>query len=237
LADALAQLQTELPAVKKDQTARVPTKSGGEYSYTYAGLPALSEAVLPLMGRLGLSFSAKPTWTEESGFVLRYMLRHSPSNQFDTGDWPLPDPRDNTNQAIGSAITYGRRYILSALTGVAADEDDDAQVARDSDAYPSRSRQRREPEPPETKTDAEWLVDAQEAVLNNDESALLAIGRQVSAAGQWQGELKDQLLALRAKLLENQQKQETPPAQPDGVPGPHTPPEEGDKHEPTEAQS
>jgi hypothetical protein len=235
MAMSLAILQTQLPVVKKDQKAVVPTKAGGSYSYNYAGLPAVSE-VLPLLGRLGLSFSCKPMWTADSGFVMRYTLRHV-GGEVDTGDWPLPDPMNNPSTAIGSALTYARRYCLGAVTGLVTDEDDDARGAQDARAGHRPSESDLDGVSLETKTDAEWLVDAQEAVLNNDEPTLLAIGRQVSAAGQWQGELKDQLLALRAKLLENQQKQETPPAQPDGAPDPHTPPEEGGEHEPTEAQS
>jgi hypothetical protein len=33
-------------------------------------------------------------------------------------------------QEIGSALTYARRYSLSALIGIAADEDDDANAAQ-----------------------------------------------------------------------------------------------------------
>ena len=51
------------------------------------------------------------------------MLIHS-SGQFISDDITIPIAQ-NTAQAIGSALTYGRRYGLSALVGIVSDEDDD----------------------------------------------------------------------------------------------------------------
>ena len=64
LAAALAALQTHLPRVGKAETGEVKgtSKDGRAYSYTYqyADLPAISDELLPMLGELGLSFSAKP---------------------------------------------------------------------------------------------------------------------------------------------------------------------------------
>ena len=55
------------------------------------------------------------------------MLIHS-SGQFISDDITIPIAQ-NTAQAIGSALTYGRRYGLSALVGIVSDDDDDAELA------------------------------------------------------------------------------------------------------------
>ncbi len=130
LASALAELQTALPEVKKGETAKVPTKTGGSYSYSYASLADVSRAVLPLLGERGLSFSTKPTMVGDR-FVLVYLLRHI-SGESDEGMYPLPDPTRATPQEIGSAITYGRRYTLCSVTGLtpAGDDDDAAAMSR-----------------------------------------------------------------------------------------------------------
>ena len=61
----------------------------------------------------------------------------------ESGQWLASEcrmPYDNTGsknaiQSMGSAITYARRYSLSALVGVVADDDDDGEGAwrRDDD--------------------------------------------------------------------------------------------------------
>lgn len=127
LAAALAAFQAHLPVIGKDNTATVPTKTGGSYQYKYADLSDVSRAVLPALARHGLSFSTKPTMTEDGHFVLAYVLRHE-SGEEDSGIYPLPS--GGTPQSVGSALTYARRYVLSAMTGVAPDEDDDGQAAQ-----------------------------------------------------------------------------------------------------------
>lgn len=126
LAAALAELQTQLPEIKKDKQAEVTMKTGQKYSYAYADLYGVSREVLPLLGRLGLSFTARPTLNDQGKFVLSYELLHV-SGDHRVGEYPLPD--SGSPQALGSAITYGRRYCLCAVTGVAAEEEDDGAQA------------------------------------------------------------------------------------------------------------
>lgn len=123
LALALAGFQADLPKIAKAQSATVPTKAGGSYSYSYADLSDVSERVLPLLAKQGLAFTALPTISGNL-FVLRYQLLHD-SGEALGGEYPLGDPKASA-QAIGSAITYARRYCLCAVTGVSPDDDDDA---------------------------------------------------------------------------------------------------------------
>lgn len=122
LATALAAFQAELPRVGKGNTA-----DAGTYKYKYADLADVSSAVLPLLGKHGLSFSAKPMLDGDGKFVLEYTLRHSSGEQ-DGGRYPLPTGKP---QDVGSAITYARRYALQCMTGVAPDADDDGASAPD----------------------------------------------------------------------------------------------------------
>lgn len=126
LAAALAAFQLELPRIGKDKRAEA-----GKYGYSYADLAAVSAAVLPLLGRHGLSFSARPTISRhhedgdagDVGFVLAYTLRHD-SGESVSGVYPLPAPTISAQQ-MGSAITYARRYCLLAVTGAAPEDEDD----------------------------------------------------------------------------------------------------------------
>lgn len=125
LAAALAGVQQELPRISKGETAEVPLKGGGSYSYSYADLASVAAAVLPLLGKHGLAFTAWPT-AVDGRLVLRYHLLHKSGERMD-GEYPLPSGA--SAQQLGSAITYARRYCLCAVTGVAPDDDDDAAKA------------------------------------------------------------------------------------------------------------
>src|SRR4029077_1225993 len=84
----------------------------------YADLAALWDAVRKPLSDNGLSV----VQIIRDG-RLHTMLLHT-SGQRLCSDYPLPATA--RPQEMGSALTYARRYSLSALVGIAADEDDDA---------------------------------------------------------------------------------------------------------------
>jgi hypothetical protein len=119
LSEALSALQAQLPRVAKTADAQYGK---------YADLTMVSEAILPLLASLGLSFTCCPTYDDSDRFVLSYRLAHVTDTGFIGGRYPLP--ATGTPQQIGSAITYARRYALCAVTGLApGGDDDDAQTA------------------------------------------------------------------------------------------------------------
>lgn len=133
---ALASLQADLPTIAKDQMA-----NAGTYRYKYADLADVSRAIMPLLGKHGLSFTSRPT-LHEGRFVLLYELRHESGDQI-PGIYPLPER--GSPQEIGGQITYARRYCLCAVTGVAPeDDDDDAAAAQRASTRREERRERRE---------------------------------------------------------------------------------------------
>jgi hypothetical protein len=138
LADALAKVQGQLTAIGKDKKA-----NAGQYSYTYADLASVQAAVFPLLSAEGLAWMARPTWGSDGRFVLAYSLMHGPSGEREDGAYPLPDPTRGTPQQAGSAITYAKRYCLSAVVGVAT-EDDDGKAASDGAAPKASTRKKSE---------------------------------------------------------------------------------------------
>ncbi len=140
---ALAQFQLAVPNIAKDQRAQIKSDKGS-FSYSYADLTDITATVLPLLAKVGLSWSAKPTLSE-AGFILAYSLRHI-AGHVETGEYPLPDPARTPAQQLGSAITYARRYCLTAVTGVApgGDDDDGARAQDARAAEPARKQFRAE---------------------------------------------------------------------------------------------
>ena len=70
------------------------------------------------------------------GSVILLTTRLSCEEQWIESDTPILCSKPNDPQALGSAITYARRYSLSAMLGVAAD-DDDGEAAMTRDSKPS----------------------------------------------------------------------------------------------------
>jgi len=125
LSEALSALQAQLPRVAKENTAKVESQTGCGYSSKYADLTDVTEAIMPLMAAVGLSFVACPTLANDR-FVLSYQLLHT-GGEVILGAYPLPS--SGTSQEIGKAITYARRYALCAVTGLAPGGDDDDAAA------------------------------------------------------------------------------------------------------------
>jgi len=115
LAGALSKAQGAFDHAKKD-VANTFFKS------RYADLASVIDAAKQPLADNGLSVVQIVDMTESGDMYLETMLLHS-SGEFISGRYPIkpikPDP-----QSVGSAITYSRRYAFSAMTGIAADDDD-----------------------------------------------------------------------------------------------------------------
>lgn len=132
LAEALVAFQAEAPKFAKNKTAKVQTKTGGTYTYKYADLGDILPIVGPLLAKHGLSWSSRPGRGDDGELVLRYRLLHS-SGEADADEMPLGVDRHCRPQELGSAITYARRYAITAQLNLTTDEDDDAHAAMQSE--------------------------------------------------------------------------------------------------------
>jgi hypothetical protein len=141
LTKALAAFQAEMPTVAKSKTADT-----GSYTYTYAGLAEMSAAGMPLLSAHGLAFSCCPRRTESGHYELAGYLMHESGQQIE-GALPLTG---GNAQALGSSISYMRRYLFGCMTGLITDDDDDGALAS---AAPARKRAAKKtasaPPPPE----------------------------------------------------------------------------------------
>jgi hypothetical protein len=133
LDDALLLLQADPPVLTKSKAGQV-----GNQKTKYADLVEVNKVVLARLNQLGVIWKCLPTMADER-FVLRYTLTHVPSGEYQTGDYPL---NLSEPQKMGSAITYARRYALLAVTGIAAEDEDDDGDAASSRQYAQRAAQR-----------------------------------------------------------------------------------------------
>ncbi|MFH2113354.1 MAG: ERF family protein [Spirochaetota bacterium] len=133
--DALAKAQAEFQPVVFDSVGKVKYKerdgrAGGEFQYRYASLAAVLAAVRPALNKWGifLGQGIEHFISDGKAFVrITTSLRKGTA----TLDTALALPcMESTPQAIGGIITYGRRYTLTAMLGLAAEDDDDANGAQ-----------------------------------------------------------------------------------------------------------
>lgn len=138
LAAALAKAQGQIEGAKKD-TVNPFFKS------KYADLASVWDAIRKPLSDNGLSIiqtTRPPTKEEDNFMVLNTTLMHS-SGQWVSSAIPVV-AKDQTPQAMGSALTYSRRYSLAAIVGV-YQEDDDANAAQKIQQSPVQQRPQTKP--------------------------------------------------------------------------------------------
>lgn len=130
LAAALCKAQGAVGPVIKEHTAKVKTKTGPGYQYSYADLAAVREASRKALADNGLCIVHRP-----KGRKLHATLLHE-SGQWMIVEVPILAPEHCGPQDYGSALTYARRYAETALLGIAPEDDDGAAAQRRSQAQP-----------------------------------------------------------------------------------------------------
>lgn len=126
VAAALARAQGKFLPLVRSKTVTIKPRDGAAYQFDYAPLEACIASVRPALSAEELALTQTVVQIPE-GQVLRTWLLHS-SGQYIAADTPLIVEAGGP-KAYGSAETYARRYGLSSLLGLAADDDDDASGA------------------------------------------------------------------------------------------------------------
>jgi len=119
IALALAKSQSEIMGAKKGSVNPF-FKSG------YADLHTVIEACREILSKNEIGF-VQGNRFKDGVFLVVTKLIHS-SGEWLSSEMALPMPKGANAQAIGSLNTYGRRYGLAAICGV-AQKDDDANQA------------------------------------------------------------------------------------------------------------
>lgn len=140
LAAALAKAQGAFPTVTRDKTVVVQKKTGGSYSFKYAPLDSILNAVRQPLAANGLVI----VQLLDDGALVTSLIHES--GAILSGRVDLPNTTDI--QGLGSAITYLRRYAIQGMLGIAAEDDDDGNRA-------SGNKVQEEPAPPPSVEESE----------------------------------------------------------------------------------
>ncbi|WP_144597404.1 ERF family protein [Bacillus cereus] len=120
LAEALVKFNSEVSKIAKDA-------DNPFFKNNYATLDTIIDEVRPILFKNGLSIMQVPSGDGQN-VTLKTLLLHS------SGEWLESDeltmkPVKNDPQAVGSCITYARRYSLAAFLSLNTGEDDDGNGA------------------------------------------------------------------------------------------------------------
>src|SRR5512139_1565226 len=116
---ALTKAQAEFKSARFD-------KVNPHYKNKYASLTSVIDATRHALVENGISVTQATAWRDGVLFVV---TRLAHAGQWISGEWPVEKGKP---QEMGSAYTYARRYGLSGITCISADEDDDAEATRKS---------------------------------------------------------------------------------------------------------
>jgi hypothetical protein len=131
IASALVKAQLEMSNATKD--AKNPF-----FKSSYADLNSIREAVIPSLNKNGITVLQPIVQTEGKSYV-KTVLLHTSGETVETSV-EIVTSKPNDPQALGSAISYGRRYGLQALMCVGAvDDDGEAGMGRGTNTSSSTS--------------------------------------------------------------------------------------------------
>lgn len=161
LAAALVKAQASMGAAVKDQ-------KNPHFRHGYASLSAVIDAVVPPLNAQDVVVMQLPH-LDETYVQLTTILMHT-SGQMLSSTVATPMGKKQDAQAVGSAITYLRRYALQSIMGLPV-EDDDGNAASRRTVQPAARRSL-----PSTETTAARIA-----------SELEAAGLSVQAYTTWAG--------------------------------------------------
>ena len=125
---ALAVAQAAMQNAEKDKTAVVKMRAGGTFEYKYADLASVLDAVRRPLGEHGIAIVQLPLMKDRTVTVVTLLIHAS-------GEWigsRLSAPADDEGrmtpvQAVGTIISYLRRYALTAMSAAAGEDNDGAE--------------------------------------------------------------------------------------------------------------
>src|SRR4029079_6921028 len=126
-AAALAEMQPELPVIDERGRIEVREKTASgqrdgrvQQSTSYALWEDINEAIKPAMAKWGFALSFRIGSTDDGRIKVTGILSHREGHQEETTMILMHDSTGSKNavQAMGSSVSYGKRYTALALLNI-----------------------------------------------------------------------------------------------------------------------
>lgn len=125
--ESIANLAAALSAFQNEVKQPLKDKKNPFFNSKYVPLENIVEVINNTAHSHGLSFIQYPTSSESKVGIVTVLMHNS--GEFIQTEPVYVTPKNNDPQSVGSAITYLKRYSLSAVFGITSDEDDDGNQA------------------------------------------------------------------------------------------------------------
>lgn len=138
IAAALAKAQGAFDDIPKNKIVKVTNKEGKFlYEFKYADIAGIISATTEALSENGIAVVQTPK-IEPGNLTMVTRLLHESGEEL-TGEMSVPIAEGGKLQDLGSVITYLRRYMLTAMLNVSADDDTDGNTenAEVSDSEPT----------------------------------------------------------------------------------------------------
>lgn len=124
--ESIAKLAAAMVAAHAEMENPTKDRANSHHKYKYATLEALLEVAKPVLAKHRLTVVQMPAGTGDVPTLVTAVVHES--GEFIRSEMPLTLLKPESvrgPQALGSAITYARRYALQSVLGVTAEDDDD----------------------------------------------------------------------------------------------------------------
>ena len=165
-----ASIAEALAAAQGEMTNPVKNCTNSHFKNKYADLGSVLDAVRQVLSRHGIALVQSVDGDGTSVTVSTRLLWGTETLECGSLTQSYTGGK-NASQAMGSAITYARRYTVAAVCGVAPDDDDDANAlegakpAAPTPRKPAKPPQRRAPEKEKAERERDGQLEAVRATL------------------------------------------------------------------------
>lgn len=117
---AFVKLQKDIPAIRE-------SKAGDSGKWHYAPLEDIVNVVRPILSRHGFTLSHKTEFPDPKSVKVIGILTHEQGHARQSEFLSAADPSGSKNaiQALGSSVSYGKRYTVKDLLLIVTSEEDD----------------------------------------------------------------------------------------------------------------
>jgi len=125
---AMSELQDAMPTIKKEGEIKV----GGQVRSRYARFEDILGQTKPLLKQYGFSVAFKSNFVDGQLEITGTLSHREGHHESTTMRLPFDESGSKNNvQAIGSSVSYGKRYVYCMLLNINITEDDDDGNAAD----------------------------------------------------------------------------------------------------------